>query len=366
MKYVYLFNEYKNADLISKLGKKGKYLLEATNLGLPIPSGFIITTDACNQYYEDNQKINSEVSQQINEYILKLEEMAGKKIGDIKNPLLVAIKCGTREEIPNLMNTILNVGLTEEIVENLSNNTNNFVWIWELYLNFINDYSKNIMGINLEYFMHVQNVLRNKTELTKDDLKTFSIKLKDEYKLKTQTEFPDNSLYQVYSVIDAVFKSWNNPRITTYRADMDIPANNGLAIYVQSMVFGNRNKKSGIGIMFTRDPMTGDKKYIGDFFSESLYFPIDMDNSYIYDYQDYNLDNSTFAIEFPKEYDYLKEICILLENCYQDMLKLNFVIENDKLFIINVCKGKRTPQAALAIACDLAEEHKVLKRKNKI
>lgn len=355
MKYVYLFNEYKESDIVSKLGKKGTYLSETTNLDLPVPSGFVITTDACNQYYNDNQKINNEILEQINEYIIKLEQSTGKIFGNINNPLLIAIKCSSKNEIPNLMDTILNVGLTEEIVENLSNNTNGFLWIWECYFNFIKDYSKNIMGVDLECFEHIQNILKNNLDLSKEELKNFSNKLKEEYLLKTQTEFPDNSLQQLYSVINTAFKSWNNERANIYRTDVNIPFTDGLAICIQSMVFGNSNIKCGTGTIFTRDPITGDKILTGNFSKQSLNTSVKL-SIYSNYYVDYNFDNSAFAIEFSKEYDYLKDICVLLEKHYKDMLKVNFVVDNNNLFITQVCKGKRTAQAALKIACDFTDE----------
>lgn len=251
------------------------------------------------------------------------------------------------------MDTILNVGLTEEIVENLSNNTNDFLWIWECYFKFIKDYSKNIMGVDLECFEYIQNIQKNKLDLSKEELKNLSNKLKEEYRLKTQAEFPDNSFKQLYSIIDFAFKSWNNQKASIYRTDADIPFADGLAICIQSMVFGNNNKKCGTGIIFTRDPIAGDKKFIGNFSKQALYTTVDLNTYY---YIDSNFDSSEFAIEFLKEYDYLKEICLLLENHYKDMLKVNFVVDNNKVFIIQVCKGKRTTKAALKIACDFIDE----------
>ena len=344
MKYVYLFNECKEIDKKEKLGKKETYLLDITNLGLPVPEGFIITTDACNQYYKDNQKINNEILEQINEYIIKLEQLTGKTFGNNNNPLLVAIKCSSKNEIPNLMDTILNVGLTEEIVESLSSNTTDFRWIWKCYINFINDYAKNIKGINLECFQHINDLIKD--ELTIQGLKNIANILKDEYKRKTQTEFPDNSLEQLYSIIDNAFKSWNNQRANIYITDVGIPFTDGLSICIQSMVFGNINKNCKTGTIFTRDPLTGDKNLTIN--SSNISF-------------DSNFENSTFTIEFPKEYKYLKNICQLLENHYKDMLKVDFVVENNKLFITQVCKGKRTVNAALKIACDFIDEEEAKK-----
>lgn len=270
MKYVYLLNEYKEDDMVSKFGKKGAYLSDVSSLGLISPNCFMITTDACNQYYEDNQKMNNEILEQINEYLIKLEHLTGKTFGDINNPLLISIKCSSKNEIPNIIDTILNVGLTEEIVENLSNNTDEFLWIWECYFNFIKYYAKNIMGVELSYYEYVLNILNSKINLTKEDLKNFSNGLKKEYFLKTRTEFPDNSLKQLYSIIDFVFRSWNSQKMIVYRTDMDIPFSDSLSICIQSMVFGNRNKNSGTGTVFTRDPLTGDKKLTGNFSIQSL------------------------------------------------------------------------------------------------
>lgn len=351
MKYVYLFNEYKESDIVNKLGKKGTYLSEITNLDLPVPSGFVITTDACNQYYKDDQKISNEILEQLNEYIIKLEQLTGKTFGSIDNPLLIAIKCSSKNETPNLMNTILNVGLTEEIVENLSNNTKDYFWIWECYLNFIKDYSKNIMGVDLECFEYVNTILKNKSELTKEELRILSNKLKEEYKLITKTEFTDNSLKQLHSIIDFAFKSWNNQRANIYREDTNIPFTDGLAICIQSMIFGNKNKRCGTGTIYTRDPITGDKVFIGNFSKQSL-------NTYVNINMNYEFLNSKFDIEFQKEYEQLKDICVLLENHYKDMLKINFVVDNNKLLITQVCKGKKTAIAALKITCDLIDEQK--------
>jgi len=351
-----MFNEYKENDISNKLGKKGTYLSETISLGLPVPNGFIITTDACNQYYKDDKKINDEILEQINDYISKLEQSTKKTFGSIDNPLIIAIKCSSKNEIPNLMKTISNIGLTEEIVESLSSDTNNFLWIWECYFNFIKDYSKNIMGVYLECFEYIQNILKNKLDLSIEELKNLSSKLKEEYRLKNKTEFPDNSLKQLYTIIDFAFKSWSNQRAIIYRTDTDISFSEGLSICIQPMVFGNLNKKSGTGTIFTRDPITGDKNFIGNFSKKSLDTSVNM-------YIDCNFDNSTFASEFAKEYECLKNICELLEDHYKDMLKVNFFIENNKLFITQVCRGKRTAQAALKIVCDFTDEEREKQKK---
>lgn len=350
MKYIYLFNEYKKNDLQDLLGNKGANLSKITNLGLPVSNGFIITTDACNQYYRDDEKINPEIQKQINEYINKLEQITGKNFGNINNPLLVSIKCGAKNEIPNIMNTILNVGLTEDIVENLSKNTNDFIWIWECYLNFIQNYSKNVIGIDLECFKDIKNILKNnKPQLTIEILRMLASKLKEEYKLKVQTDFPDNSTKQLTSIINFSFKSWSNERANVFRNDLDIPFTSGLAICIQSMVFGNINKNCGTGTIFTRDPITGEKKLIGNFSKQSLETYVDL-------HMDSTLERSTLSSEFSEIYGQLKDICKLLESHYKDMLKIDFVIENNKLFVIQVSKGKRTANAALKIACDFFDE----------
>ncbi len=362
MKYVYLFNEYKGNDIYNKLGEKGTYLSEITSLGLPVANGFIITTDACNQYYKDNKKINRDILEQINEYINQLEQSTGKMFGDIDNPLLISVKCSPKNEIPNIMNTILNVGLTEQIVENLSKNTNEFVWIWECYLNFIKDYAKNIMNIDLEHYEHVKNILNNSTlQLTTKELRLLSNELKEEYKLKTQTEFPDNSLEQLYSIINVAFKSWNNQKANIYRTDLDIPFMDGMAICIQTMVFGNINKNCKISTIFTRDPITGQQFFIDKYSKHSLEFSINT-------YHDFTIEHSTLSNEFPKIYNQLKNLSKLLEFYYKDMLKIDFVIENNKLFITQVCKGKRTVSAALKIAEDFADEEKTneLNKQNNI
>lgn len=349
MKYVYSFNEEKNKFSCNKFGKKGSYLLEATNLGLPVPSGFIISTDACNQFYKDNKSINIDILAEINSNIVKLETLTGRKFGNINNPLLVAIKCSSKNEIPSLMDTILNVGLTEGIVKNLSNNTNDFLWLWKCYFNLINDYAKIIIGVSLEYFQTIQDILKNKFDVTIDELTVISSKLKEEYFFKTKTKFPDDSFKQLYSIIEFALNSWNNKKSSIYRNDAGLEFSDGLSVCIQSMVLGNCSQKSGTGVIYTRDPIVGDKIYFGDFVKQSLYVSEDV-NTYV------DLDKSLFAIEFAKEYETLKDICNKLEQYYNDMVKICFVIENNNLFITQVSKGKRTTAAALKIACEIADE----------
>lgn len=356
MKCVYLFDEYKEKDIWDKFGRKGTYLSEITNLGLNVPNGFVITTDACNEYYENNRKINQEITKQINEYIHKLEQLTRKEFGNNENPLLISVMCSSKNEIPNTMDTILNVGLTEEIVENLSKDTNDFIWIWKCYFDFIKDYAKNIMGVDLETYEYIKNILNDeKTALTIEELRILLAKLKKEYQLKTKIEFPDNSGEQLDSIINACFKSWSSERANIYRRDMDIPFNEGLAVCIQSMIFGNINKNCKIGTIYTRDPFTGKKLFTDENTENTSY-------DFVYQF-DKNLDEKTLLSElFPDIYIELKNISILLEKYYRDMIKINYVIQNNKLFITSVCKGKRSAEAALNIACDFAEEDEKIKQ----
>lgn len=353
MKYVYMFNECKKKDIYDKLGKVGTYLSEITNLGLPVPNGFIITTDACNQYYENKQNINREILEQINEYLINLEQSTQKKFGSIDNPLLIAVKCSSKN-VPNIMNTILNVGLTKEIVENLSKNTDEFVWIWENYFNLINDYARNVMGIDLEYYQNIQNTLNNNQSLlTIEKLRTLSESLKKEYKSKTLTEFPNNPLEQLYLIINNAFKAWNNPLANIYRKDMSTPFSDGMAICIQSMVFGNMNENCKTGTIFTRSPITGEKFFIDKKNNQSLETSFDV-------YDDSTIEFKILSNKFPEIYNQLKNISSSLEHHYKDMLKIDYVIENNTLFITQICIGKRTAKAALKIACDFCDHSKEL------
>lgn len=357
MKYVYLFNEYKEKNICDKFGKKGTYLSEITNLGLNVPSGFVITTDACNEYYENDKKLNQELTMQINEYINKLEQLTGKDFGDNDNPLLISVKCSSKEGIPNIMDTISNVGLTEKMVENLSKDTYEFIWIWECYFNFIKDYAKCIMKVELETYEYIKKILNDKkTTLSLEELRILLTKLKREYELKAQTEFPDNSKEQLYSIINAAFRSWDNKRVKIYRRDMDIPDSEGLAVCVQSMVFGNINKNYKIETIYTRDPITGEK-----FFGEES--SNQMSEYCTYPFDEVVSKKILLFEQSPEIYSELKNIAILLEKHYKDMLKIDFVIENNKLFITGVCKGKRSASAALKIACNFAYEDEMDKLK---
>lgn len=352
MKYVYLFNEDNKKDIYEKLGKKDIFLLETANLELPIPPSFSITTDACNQYYKDEETLNSELLEQINEYIIKLEEITGKKFGSTKNPLLLSIKSSSRNTIPNILESIQNIGLTKSIVENLSKDTNNFIWIWECYLELIKNYSEIIMGTELECYKNIKDILENNTQLNIEELRNLSDKLKKEYKLKNKTDFPDNSLEQLHSVINTAYKSWNNKKANIYRNDANIPFTDGISINIQSMIFGNLNKNSGTGTIYTRDPITGEKTLIGDFSNQSLRISFTPNEGRLFKY-------TPLYTDYPEIYSQLENISVLLESHYKDMLKIDFVVENNKLFITQIEKGKRTAPAALKIACDFYVEQSI-------
>lgn len=367
MKLVYLFSESEDDKMNNSFGRRGTYIAQAAHLGLPVMEGLIITSDACNQFYKDDRKINDDISKQLNEYISKLEKSTGKKFGNIDNPLLISIKCSPKSSIPNIMDSILNIGLTDNIVENVSKKTNEYVWIWECYLNLIKDYAKTVMGIELECFNYVQDILNNNSQLTIDQLKMLSHKLKEEYKIKTQSEFPDNSQEQLYSIITTAYKSYDNKRANFYRKDLDIPFEEGMAICIQQMSFGNMNQNSGTGTIFTRNPITGktiqeytDKKYfVGNFSKQSIKTTCDANQNFINE-------DSIFSKEFPDIYNQLTNIAKTLERYYKDMLKIDFVIENNKLFITEIGIGKRTARAALEIACSIAEEYGLDEKANMI
>lgn len=365
MKYVYLFNEPKEKTATEKIGTNGSYLSNIANLGLNVSNGFVITTDVCNEYYENNRQINQNIKEQITEYIHKLEQLTKKSFGGIHNPLLLSVRCSLKNEVPGIMNSISNVGLTDDIVQNLSKDTNDFIWIWECYFNFINDYAKCIMNVDLETYKYIKDVLNDKKiTLSIEELEMLLSKLKKEYKVKTKMDFPSDSEEQLYSIINACYESWNNERANIYRRDMDMPFNEGIAVCVQAMVNGNKNEKSGIGTIFTRDPITGATK---DEFTDEKYFVGKFSKQSIENNYDVNMDyinkDSILAVEFPDAYKELKAISKILEKIYQDMFEMDFVIEDSKLFITNVCKGKRTAKAALKIKCDIFDEY-ILNKKD--
>ena len=353
-KYVYLFKEG-NADMRELLGGKGANLAEMTNIGLPVPQGFTITTEACTQYYEDGREINKDIQKQINEYIVKMEEITGKKFGDKENPLLVSVRSGARASMPGMMDTILNLGLNEEVVEVLAEKSNNPRWAWDCYRRFIQMYSDVVMEVGKKYFEELIDEMKAKkgvtqdVELDADDLKELARQFKEEYKAKIGSEFPTDPKEQLMGAIKAVFRSWDNPRANVYRRDNDIPYSWGTAVNVQSMAFGNMGDDCGTGVAFTRDPATGEKGLFGEFLTNAqgedvvagVRTPMHI---------------SEMEDKFPEAFKEFKEVCKTLENHYRDMQDMEFTVEHGKLFMLQTRNGKRTAQAALKIACDLVDE----------
>ncbi len=353
-KYVYLFKEG-NADMRELLGGKGANLAEMTNIGLPVPQGFTITTEACTQYYEDGREINKDIQKQINEYIVKMEEITGKKFGDKENPLLVSVRSGARASMPGMMDTILNLGLNEEVVEVLAEKSKNPRWAWDCYRRFIQMYSDVVMEVGKKYFEELIDKMKAKkgvtqdVELDADDLKELATQFKKEYKKKIGSEFPTDPKEQLMGAIKAVFRSWDNPRANVYRRDNDIPYSWGTAVNVQSMAFGNMGDDCGTGVAFTRDPATGEKGLFGEFLTNAqgedvvagVRTPMHI---------------SEMEDKFPEAFKQFTEVCKTLENHYRDMQDMEFTVEHGKLFMLQTRNGKRTAQAALKIACDLVDE----------
>lgn len=353
-KWVYLFSEG-NADMRELLGGKGANLAEMTSLGLPVPQGFTITTEACTQYYEDGREINAEIQTQINEYIVKMEEITGKKFGDKENPLLVSVRSGARASMPGMMDTILNLGLNETVVNVIAEKSNNPRWAWDCYRRFIQMYSDVVMEVGKKYFeelidkMKADRGVQQDVDLTAEDLKELASQFKAEYKAKIGEDFPDDPKEQLMGAIKAVFRSWDNPRANVYRRDNDIPYSWGTAVNVQSMAFGNMGDDCGTGVAFTRDPATGEKKLMGEFLKNAqgedvvagVRTPMPI---------------AQMEKEFPEAFAQFKEVCSTLENHYRDMQDMEFTVENKKLYMLQTRNGKRTAQAALKIACDLVEE----------
>ena len=353
-KWVYLFSEG-NANMRELLGGKGANLAEMTGLGLPVPQGFTITTEACTQYYEDGREINDEIQGQINEYIVKMEEITGKKFGDKENPLLVSVRSGARASMPGMMDTILNLGLNETVVNTIAEKSGNARWAWECYRRFIQMYSDVVMEVGKKYFeelidkMKADRGVQQDVELTADDLKELAGQFKAEYKAKIGEDFPDDPKEQLMGAIKAVFRSWDNPRANVYRRDNDIPYSWGTAVNVQSMAFGNMGDDCGTGVAFTRDPATGEKKLMGEFLKNAqgedvvagVRTPMPI---------------AQMEQEFPEAFAQFKEVCSTLENHYRDMQDMEFTVENRKLYMLQTRNGKRTAQAALQIACDLVDE----------
>ena len=354
MKYVYLFTEG-NADMRNLLGGKGANLAEMTNIGLPVPQGFTITTEACTKYYEDGREINEEIQGQINEYIAKMEEITGKKFGDIENPLLVSVRSGARASMPGMMDTILNLGLNEDVVNTLAEKSNNPRWAWDCYRRFIQMYSDVVMEVGKKYFeelidkMKEEKGVKQDVELTADDLHELANQFKAEYKNKLGTDFPDDPKEQLMGAIKAVFRSWDNPRANVYRRDNDIPYSWGTAVNVQSMAFGNMGDDCGTGVAFTRDPATGEKGLFGEFLTNAqgedvvagVRTPMKI---------------AEMEEKFPEAFEQFKNVCKTLEEHYRDMQDMEFTVEHGKLYMLQTRNGKRTAQAALKIACDLVDE----------
>ena len=353
-KYCYLFSEG-NADMRELLGGKGANLAEMTNIGLPVPQGFTITTEACTQYYEDGREINDGIMAEINEYIGKMEEITGKKFGDKENPLLVSVRSGARASMPGMMDTILNLGLNEDVVDAIAEKSGNPRWAWDCYRRFIQMYSDVVMEVGKKYFeelideMKAKKGVKQDVELTAEDLKELAFQFKAEYKEKIGSDFPADPKEQLMGAIKAVFRSWDNPRANVYRRDNDIPYSWGTAVNVQSMAFGNMGDDCGTGVAFTRDPATGKKGLFGEFLTNAqgedvvagVRTPMHI---------------SEMEQKFPEAFAEFTKVCETLENHYRDMQDMEFTVEHGKLFMLQTRNGKRTAQAALQIACDLVDE----------
>ena len=353
-KWVYLFTEG-NANMRELLGGKGANLAEMTGLGLPVPQGFTITTEACTQYYEDGREINEEIQAQINEYIVKMEEITGKKFGDKENPLLVSVRSGARASMPGMMDTILNLGLNETVVNVIAEKSGNPRWAWDCYRRFIQMYSDVVMEVGKKYFEELIDQMKAKkgvtydVELTAEDLKELASEFKAEYKEKIGVDFPDDPKEQLMGAIKAVFRSWDNPRANVYRRDNDIPYSWGTAVNVQSMAFGNMGDDCGTGVAFTRDPATGEKKLMGEFL-------VNAQGEDVVAGVRTPMPIAEMADKFPEAFEQFKKVCETLENHYRGMQDMEFTVENKKLYMLQTRNGKRTAQAALKIACDLVDE----------
>ncbi|MBE6653593.1 MAG: pyruvate, phosphate dikinase [Ruminococcaceae bacterium] len=356
-KYCYLFTEG-NANMRELLGGKGANLAEMTNIGLPVPQGFTISTEACTQYYEDGRQINPEIQAEINEYIVKMEEVTGKKFGDLENPLLVSVRSGARASMPGMMDTILNLGLNEQVVEVMAAKSGNARWAYDCYRRFIQMYSDVVMEVGKKYFEELIDKMKEEkgvkldVELTAEDLKELANQFKAEYKAKIGADFPSDPKEQLMGAVKAVFRSWDNPRANVYRRDNDIPYSWGTAVNVQAMAFGNMGDDCGTGVAFTRDPATGEKKMMGEFLTNAqgedvvagVRTPMPI---------------AQMAEKFPEAYEQFVKVCEILENHYHDMQDMEFTVEHGKLYMLQTRNGKRTAPAALQIAVDLvAEGHK--------
>ena len=353
-KYCYLFTEG-NANMRELLGGKGANLAEMTNIGLPVPQGFTITTEACTQYYEDGRQINDKIMAEIMQYVEKMEQITGKKFGDLENPLLVSVRSGARASMPGMMDTILNLGLNEQVVEVLAAKSGNPRWAWDCYRRFIQMYSDVVMEVGKKYFEQLIDEMKAKkgvtqdVELTAEDLKELAMQFKAEYKAKIGEDFPSDPKEQLMGAIKAVFRSWDNPRANVYRRDNDIPYSWGTAVNVQSMAFGNMGDDCGTGVAFTRNPATGERKLFGEFLTNAqgedvvagVRTPMPI---------------SQMAEKFPEPFAQFENVCKILEEHYHDMQDMEFTVEHGKLYMLQTRNGKRTPAAALKIACDLVDE----------
>ena len=360
-KYVYLFTEG-NGKMRELLGGKGANLAEMTNIGLPVPQGFTISTEACTQYYEDGRRINDDIQAEIMEYVTKLEGITGKKFGDSQNPLLVSVRSGARASMPGMMDTILNLGLNEDVVNVLATKSGNPRWAWDCYRRFIQMYSDVVMEVGKKYFEALIDEMKEKkgvvqdVELTAEDLKELAGQFKAEYKAKLGTDFPTDPVEQLMGAIKAVFRSWDNPRANVYRRENDIPYSWGTAVNVQSMAFGNMGDDCGTGVAFTRNPATGEKKLFGEFLTNAqgedvvagVRTPMPI---------------SEMADKFPEAFAQFEKVCSILENHYRDMQDMEFTVENGKLYMLQTRNGKRTAPAALKIACDLVDEGMIDEKK---
>ncbi len=360
-KFVYLFKEG-DASMRELLGGKGANLAEMTKIGLPVPQGFTISTEACTQYYEDGRKINDEIQAEIMEYIVKMEEITGKKFGDLENPLLVSVRSGARASMPGMMDTILNLGLNEEVVNVMAAKSGNARWAWDCYRRFIQMYSDVVMEVGKKYFeelidkMKEEKGVQQDVELTAEDLKELATQFKAEYKSKIGSDFPTDPKEQLMGAVEAVFRSWDNPRANVYRRDNDIPYSWGTAVNVQMMAFGNMGDNCGTGVAFTRDPATGKKGLMGEFLTNAqgedvvagVRTPMPI---------------AEMAEKFPEAFKQFNEVCAILENHYRDMQDMEFTVEDGKLYMLQTRNGKRTAKAALKIACDLVDEGMIDEKK---
>ncbi len=360
MKYVYLFSEG-DASMRELLGGKGANLAEMTKIGLPVPQGFTITTEACTKYYEDGKQINDSIMQEIMEYIVKMEEITGKKFGDLENPLLVSVRSGARASMPGMMDTILNLGLNEEVVKVMAEKSGNARWAYDCYRRFIQMYSDVVMEVGKKYFEQLIDKMKEEkgvqldVELTADDLKELAEQFKAEYKSKIGQDFPSDPKEQLIGAVKAVFRSWDNPRANVYRRDNDIPYSWGTAVNVQAMAFGNMGDDCGTGVAFTRDPATGEKKLMGEFLTNAqgedvvagVRTPMPI---------------AQMAEKFPEAFAQFESVCKILEDHYRDMQDMEFTVEHGKLYMLQTRNGKRTAAAALKIACDLVDEGMIDKK----